>query len=70
MKKPNSIHWHLGYCKMTACGIRAYATTVAGEFDTPRNTRLECSTKPTCRRCQKVMRLGEFDRFKTRTSVI
>ena len=59
-------HWHLGYCNKTACGILVYKTAVSNEFDTAINTRLECSLKPTCKRCQKVMRIGSFERTKSR----
>jgi hypothetical protein len=59
-------HWHLGYCNKTACGILIYKTAVANEFDTATCTRLECSLKPTCRRCQKVMRIGKFERAGSR----
>ena len=57
-------HWHLDYCNKTACGILVYKTAVSNEFDTAINTRLECSDKPTCRRCQKVMRIGMYDHSK------
>ena len=57
------LHWHLGADKKrTACGMYAYPTDVAGEYNTATNDRIECATVPgkvTCLRCQRVMEITQ-----------
>ena len=55
-------HWHLGYSNKTACGILAYKTEVTDEYDTAWNSRIECNRKPTCKLCQRVMRIDSQGR--------
>lgn len=63
------LHWFLGYSKRTACGIAAYKTSVENEYDTDRNTRIECAddqNKVTCANCQRVAMIGPHNPYRTR----